>query len=495
MFDRPIVLALVSALAVPVLCATVISTRLAAQDASDFALRVYDASGYEGDVVTTHVHFANTGIHGVQGWQFGVSYPSANLELVRAECGAATLTAKRGAPVDFCAIQHRAIEGGVTMGVVVDTTSGATLPPGAGYDVLALDFRLIRCAESAAEPATTSTLRFSDSLGEPPIAAVVTSELRSWTPAVRIAGTLRCKPPPPCGQEQFPATAGFDSMETVASSFRFSLFGLGTFELGDEGLAGPTVVYRGPREVRDGEAFVRTGIAELDLTGALENGWRVHVTLNSDRPSTGFVRPRRAGQVHDFPASSEFEVYFQVAVFRAPDAETPDLVLFNKTPKRQRNVVCALPPVEQLEPYEPPAAIDLFDAAHPDGPPVGQLLGAHNPEYVPPPDERPAVFVRGDCNADGRHDVSDAISALDALFLGGAVTCLAACDANGDACDGNARVDISDPVYLLSWLFLGGPQPPAPFPLCGTDPCARAANLGCASFPPDACFGHESRDP
>lgn len=77
------------------------------------------------------------------------------------------------------------------------------------------------------------------------------------------------------------------------------------------------------------------------------------------------------------------------------------------------------------------------------------------------------TFIRGDANADGRVDLSDAISILNSLFLG--IPSLAPC---ADASDVNdeGRVDISDGIYLLSYLFQGGDAIPPPYPNPGVDP-------------------------
>jgi hypothetical protein len=85
-------------------------------------------------------------------------------------------------------------------------------------------------------------------------------------------------------------------------------------------------------------------------------------------------------------------------------------------------------------------------------------------------------FVRGDANADGLLDLSDAIFTLHALFLGGRVPgCLDAADANDDG-----EIDVSDPVRWLLCLFAGAELcPPPPYPFCGDDPTAD--RLGCAA--------------
>jgi hypothetical protein len=84
-------------------------------------------------------------------------------------------------------------------------------------------------------------------------------------------------------------------------------------------------------------------------------------------------------------------------------------------------------------------------------------------------------YVRGDVNADGEIDLSDPVSVLNFLFLGGArPPCEDAADTDGDG-----DVNITDASFFLNFLFLGGPAPPAPFPACGVAPAA-----GCASYPP-----------
>jgi hypothetical protein len=85
------------------------------------------------------------------------------------------------------------------------------------------------------------------------------------------------------------------------------------------------------------------------------------------------------------------------------------------------------------------------------------------------PDGTLVVFVRGDANASGDIDISDAIHTLGCLFLGSACTeCPDAGDANDDG-----DYDLADAVFILRWLFRGGAPPPPPGPeTCGPDPTA-----------------------
>jgi opacity protein-like surface antigen len=82
-----------------------------------------------------------------------------------------------------------------------------------------------------------------------------------------------------------------------------------------------------------------------------------------------------------------------------------------------------------------------------------------------------SLFQRGDANADGKVDLSDAVSVLGWLFLGGAdPKCEESCNA-----DSSDKVDLTDAVFILSFLFLGGKDPAAPFPKCDTVDAAKCA--------------------
>src|SRR5262249_53589205 len=87
-------------------------------------------------------------------------------------------------------------------------------------------------------------------------------------------------------------------------------------------------------------------------------------------------------------------------------------------------------------------------------------------------------FVRGDVNADGEVDLSDAVRVLRHLFLGQPPSL--ECEKSADA-DGGGKVDLADIVHLLSYLFLSGPPPRAPHPACGAE--REPTALTCGSFP------------
>ncbi len=92
---------------------------------------------------------------------------------------------------------------------------------------------------------------------------------------------------------------------------------------------------------------------------------------------------------------------------------------------------------------------------------------------------RPAEtsFVRGDANADGKLDISDAVATLRGLFLGAQLSCRDAADVNDDG-----GVNIADPIAMLGYLFAFQAEPRAPFPACGTDDTQD--ELECAAYAP-----------
>jgi sugar lactone lactonase YvrE len=98
---------------------------------------------------------------------------------------------------------------------------------------------------------------------------------------------------------------------------------------------------------------------------------------------------------------------------------------------------------------------------------------------------KPPSFLRGDADASGSLDLSDAIRTLNFLFLGfDAPPCLGSADS-----DDNGRLELTDAVRVLAYLFLGGLPPAAPFPDCGLDPTPDP--LSCDRFPPCETFESE----
>ncbi|MFL2857412.1 MAG: hypothetical protein ACJ0DK_03235 [Planctomycetota bacterium] len=85
----------------------------------------------------------------------------------------------------------------------------------------------------------------------------------------------------------------------------------------------------------------------------------------------------------------------------------------------------------------------------------------------------PGSFIRGDSNMDRTIDVSDPVTLLEYLFVGGDLSCQDAGDVNDDG-----LLDIADAVNVLEYLFSDGVAPGFPFPVGGAD--LEPDSLDCA---------------
>ncbi|MEM7262053.1 MAG: PKD domain-containing protein [Planctomycetota bacterium] len=111
---------------------------------------------------------------------------------------------------------------------------------------------------------------------------------------------------------------------------------------------------------------------------------------------------------------------------------------------------------------EPP----IFNIYTVDGVSVLPTLVAGEVEIIPFTFPLPPLFLRGDVDANGVNEITDAINLLGFLFSGGATpSCMDAADAND-----TGIVDVSDVVYILNFLFAGGAIVPPPYPNLGLDP-------------------------
>jgi hypothetical protein len=100
---------------------------------------------------------------------------------------------------------------------------------------------------------------------------------------------------------------------------------------------------------------------------------------------------------------------------------------------------------------------DIDGTSRPSG--GGCDIGAYEHDAT-----RIPVFVRGDTNADGDQNLSDAVYVLGYLFTAGETPiCQKAADTND-----TGDINLTDAVYTLNHLFLAGPPPEAPtvFPPC-----------------------------
>jgi hypothetical protein len=104
------------------------------------------------------------------------------------------------------------------------------------------------------------------------------------------------------------------------------------------------------------------------------------------------------------------------------------------------------------------------------GAPFGLVLSIGGPPLL--------RYIRGDANADGAVNITDAVYLATFLLAGGAPI---PCGKSADTDDGGS-IELTDAVFLLNSLFLGGRGVAEPASSCGVDPSADV--LTCTSFPP-----------
>ena len=141
------------------------------------------------------------------------------------------------------------------------------------------------------------------------------------------------------------------------------------------------------------------------------------------------------------------------------------------------------PTLERIDARNPDATAANWAPSKHQGTP-GRPNSVAAPEIPPQPERLSGLFHRGDVDADGSLNVTDAIVLLRSLFGGGrAPVCTEAADV-----DDNGRLNITDATRILRYLFQRGAPPTSPGPpgqACGPDPIGSPSDLGCEHY--DAC--------
>ena len=198
---------------------------------------------------------------------------------------------------------------------------------------------------------------------------------------------------PPCVDVDLPGTAGAagggfvacpndpSTCDSFDSGALVNVGLVGSEELFGITLNGPTVIKRSPLASGDLDS-VQTEIIQLELSGTSTEFGEVHVTLASQPSSTGKITEQENDSAElDFPADSDFDIYFEV--------ELDGVTLHNEEPLHLECKIEQIPP--ELCAYEPPIPepIQLFNeggdkiafiahAMHIPLPPNGRLVVFEN---------------------------------------------------------------------------------------------------------------------
>lgn len=400
---------------------------------------VDSASATTGSTVTLEVRLDHLGA-GLSGWSLGVCSDPTDLVLDSVTDGPALLTARNGAPPDFHLLTM--LPGGFTSGVVVCFVGCALLPAGTDLLLYEPSYTVVGLAPTFAEVAVCPTL------GDPPVAVVVLDPIGDPSTPATVPGGVDIPGPLPLRYALSIANgeALYDPDDGIASPE----VGVALVEEPDSAGAPNSVtgftipvrhdpLYLSGMGAVPGPDLVALGGGtgpETFLVDVTPDGIVVSATIAPGTPWMATIPQEAVTLLYETVPSSLAFNFFGVTTGLAVDASVT-------TPVTAPLVT---------------ATVAL---------PLGLTAAEGSIHLVPR-----QSFRRGDANDDGTVDIADVLAALNYLFTGGSLSCLAASDANGDA-----MLDIGDTISLLNYLFTSGAPPAAPFPDCGFDP---TTSLGCS---------------
>lgn len=353
----------------------------------------------------------------VQGWSFGVCSDPGYLTVDGASLGATASTAKNGSPPDFAELATFA--NGATCGVVICFTGCATLAPGAGSELLVVDYTVA----AGAAPGTSTTIAYCSTLGTPPVSTVVVVGGASIPPATSDA-TLTIPDP----NSLYASTSTGLLGGTVDSTVGFDSVVGGAYDAAQVSLSYDSAVV-GLNSVAN-----TIGAEFFDVQPTTAGELVVGLVMDTSDPLTAQI-----------PAGANSTLFTVTWDALAVGSSALAFVDGLGSPGITNGLFAG-----QGSLYQP----TLTD---------GAVTVVNYKE-----------FLRSDCNNDNLVNIADGVYGLNYLFQGGpAPTCDDACDSNDDA-----TIDAADMIYIFNYQFLDGPAPTAPYPTADLDP-TNGDGLGC----------------
>ncbi|MGE4620114.1 MAG: hypothetical protein AAEJ04_09935 [Planctomycetota bacterium] len=416
-----------------------------------------------GGSVTAAVNLAND--EGARGFSLGLSHTGASLTLQGIAPGVATANSNAGAGPDFEFTDLVPTNGpGGTYGVILSFAAPLDEIPNGSANEIAL---FTYACDSGALPGTSAALNFSDVLGTPAVATVIS--VVSGTTSIsriptKVSGSvsvetpaptgLNCAMADPCGGNGTPAHGfgalswnnggTYDSVEVLANgSLVETLAGSATstnYSPASNGNVQFTV-----RGIRNSTTSASSASCNLDYqpVDPPQAPTGITCTVNQADGTTS-VSWSNVGTV------SEVEVILDgVLVSTLGAGATSDSVTIGGPGDYE---ICVR-------------------GANQCG-----LFGASSCCTV----TRDNFFVRNDMNQDGTSNIADPVQLLAFLFGGGVLECQKSGDINDDG-----TVNIADVVSSLNVIFgipVGGSVPTVPAPAGGCGPDPTPDSLTCDSF-------------
>ncbi|PCJ11314.1 MAG: hypothetical protein COB10_09440 [Planctomycetota bacterium] len=399
----------------------------------------------------------------------GLAHTGGLVNLTAIEAGAVTAASNGGAGPDFEFTDVNPAGGpGGTYGVIL--SFGAPLdeiPVGSGNEIALFNYN---CAASA-EPGSVRTLDFSDALGSPPVATII-SIVSGTTSAsripIKVSGSVSVGTPAPSGLtcSVLDPCAGGSPDPGSSSLVQLSWTNEGTY---DEVQVIANSNPNSPVQVLAGTATSTTLVLPVDNFVFIVLGVR-NTVVSADSNSCGL----------------------NIVTTPVPDAPTGvtcsvDQVTGDTTVNWTNSGTVSAVDVSINGTLAATLGAGSTSAVVTIGGPGSYNIcvrGANECGEFGAESCCTAVrdnfFIRNDMNQDGGSNIADPVAALNYLFGGGVLACLKSGDVNDDG-----SVNIADVVFSLNVIFgipSGGSVPTVPDPAgaCGPDPTPDA--LTCDSF-------------
>lgn len=411
-----------------------------------------DAEIALGEAYTLDVRVAS-GVAGIEAWAFGLCVDAALQEILAARPGDNFNTLRLGGPPEWWAINVHA--GGVTQGVMLDTRAAAALgviPESDPLSILKVD---LRPTEAAADKVVK--VAFCNTVGSPPVITAIMAGGAEYTPAVMTPSEVTVVRDP-----------------ALLLSFTSSMYNLALLT----GDPVKTVIKARSTANLYGFSFGVSHDAGLLRIVEVSVAEELRQALGNADPEF-FVANLNPGNGSGFTVAMLFQI-------SAPEPPATDLKFIVSTPAAPATpVIVASYRAANGVVSDETTNLSIVGTL---GRPAVPILYEIGKEAVPTvrgcaivisDDPIEVEFIRGDINADGKYNLSDAVTLLRYLFSGYNLPydCLDVADCNGDR-----KVDSADPIFLLGYLFSGGRPFPAPFEDCGAIEDGIAASP-CVSYP------------
>ncbi len=418
-------------------------------DAQVHTLTASDGSGFQGGSVSSTITLDNP--EEVRGFSMGLTHDSLVLTLTLISQGPALTSSNGGDGPDFWQPEINPINGpGGTCGAVLSFAVPLDSIPIGSNDLGLYNYTIVGAANSS------STLAFSDALGNPPLQTVVSVAGVTRIPTT-VSGTvsvgtasvsgLTCTLNDGCSCEYSMSWTNGEAYDSI--------------QVRQDGVLVATLAGTATSHLLNLIATGNGGPATstLSVTG-------VHNTVSSTAVSCSADCPEIAGPFSPTGLSCSVNTGTGLVSISWTNAQTYASLSLSLDGVPTGSLA-ARATSTSLTLSTPGSYLICIDGTDACGSAFTQVCCTVTFEQV---------FVRLDCNADGSVNISDPIYNLEFLFNSGPSVCFDAMDSNDDS-----SVNLADVIHGLNAIFGLGPVPSAPYPDCGTDPSADA--LGCDSFP------------